>query len=83
MEKRIIYMKDGVLCIVSPCLHETNPDTGNLYTAEEVAVKDVPKGLKYKIVNDTDIPYSERPFRMAWTVDESVLTDGTGTWELT
>ena len=46
-------------------------------TMEELAQKDVPTGLKYKIVEDSDIP-SDRSFRNAWEVDEAELTDGVG-----
>jgi hypothetical protein len=46
-------------------------------TMEELAQKDVPTGLKYKIVEDSDIP-SDRSFRNAWEVDETELTDGVG-----
>ena len=46
-------------------------------TMEELAQKDVPTGLKYKIVEDSDVP-SDRSFRSAWEVDEAELTDGVG-----
>ena len=46
-------------------------------TMEELAQKNVPTGLKYKIVEDSDIP-SDRSFRNAWEVDEAELTDGVG-----
>jgi len=46
-------------------------------TMEELAQKDVPTGLKYKIVEDEVIP-SDRSFRNAWEVDEAELTDGVG-----
>ena len=46
-------------------------------TMEELAQKDVPTGLKYKIVEDSVIP-SDRTFRNAWEVDEKDLTDGVG-----
>jgi hypothetical protein len=46
-------------------------------TIEELAQKDVPTGLKYKIVEDSVIP-SDRTFRNAWEVDEADLTDGVG-----
>ena len=78
---RILYLQDnGVVAIIYPsdCI---NPVTGNTYTAEEVAVKDVPKGKTYKIVEDSEIP-SDWSFRDAWTVSESDLTDGVGTHEL-
>ena len=75
---RIIYKQDsGVLAVIIPVLTETNPVTGNPFTIEEIAAKDVPTGKKYKIVEDSDIP-SSRNFRSAWTVDESDLTDGEG-----
>jgi hypothetical protein len=46
-------------------------------TLEELAQKDVPTGLKYKIVEDSDIP-TDQTFRDAWEVDEAELTDGVG-----
>ena len=49
-------------------------------TMEELAQKDVPTGLKYKIVEDSDIS-SDRSFRNAWEVDEAELTDGVGEQE--
>ena len=43
----------------------------------ELGKKDVPKGLPFKIVEDSDIPeYDEH--RNAWEIDESALTDGIG-----
>ncbi len=75
---KIIYKQDnGVLAVITPILKEINPVTGNPFTIEEIAAKDVPTGKKYKIVEDSDIP-SNRDFRNAWTVDESDLTDGEG-----
>ena len=44
---------------------------------EELAQKDVPTGVKYKIVEDSVIP-SDGSFRNAWEVDEAELTDGVG-----
>ena len=52
----------------------TNEWTGTL---NELAQLDVPTGLKYKIVEDSDIP-SDRSFRNAWEVADSELTDGVG-----
>jgi len=49
-----------------------------LIAMEELAQKSVPTGLKYKIVENSDIP-SDRSFRNAWDVDEAELTDGVGT----
>lgn len=59
MNKRIIYPSDdGGVCIVIPA-----PDC-NL-TIEEIALKDVPLGKPYKIIDVGDIP-SDRTFRNAW-----------------
>jgi hypothetical protein len=73
MEKRIIYStNEGGVVIVIPapeCLLE--------HTIEEIAFKDVPAGRPFKIVDISDIP-SDRTFRNAWEVDESILTDGVG-----
>lgn len=71
MDKRIIYKKDdGTVSIIVPIT-----DSG--LTVEQIALKDVPTGLKYKIVNVSDIS-SDRTFRNAWTIDDAELTDGVG-----
>ncbi len=70
MDKRIIYKNtDGSISIIIPA------NCG--LTVEQIANKDVPTGLKYKIVNVSEIP-SDREFRNAWTIDEAELTDGVG-----
>jgi hypothetical protein len=71
MDKRIIYKKDdGTVSIIVPIT-----DSG--LTVEQIAQKDVPTGLKYKIVDVSEVP-SDREFRNAWTIDEAELTDGVG-----
>ena len=70
MNKRIIYKNsDGTISIIIPT------DCG--LTVEQIARKDVPTGLNYKIVDASEIP-SDRTFRNAWTIDDSELTDGVG-----
>jgi|TARA_R100001460_G_scaffold75700_1_gene116794 ribosomal protein S12 len=70
MDKRIIYKNaDGTIAIIIPA------DCG--LTVEQIAQKDVPTGLKYKIVNVSEIS-SDRTFRDAWTIDDEELTDGVG-----
>jgi len=72
MDKRIIYKNaDGTIAIIIPA------DCG--LTVEQIAQKDVPTGLKYKIVNVSEIS-SDRTFRDAWTIDDEELTDGVGQW---
>ena len=70
MDKRIIYKNsDGTVGIIIPAECDL--------TVEQIALKDVPTGLKYKIVDVSDIS-SDRTFRNAWTIDVSELTDGVG-----
>jgi hypothetical protein len=70
MDKRIIYKNtDGSIGIIIPA------DCG--LTVEQIAQKDVPTGLNYKIVNVSEIS-SDRTFRNAWTIADSELTDGVG-----
>jgi hypothetical protein len=57
MPKRIIYPNaDGGVAIIIP--------TGEL-PIEEVARKDVPAGVPYKIIDTADVP-TDRTFRNAW-----------------
>ena len=75
---KIIYKQDdGTVAVIDPVLTEINRTTGNPYTIDEIAAKDVPTGYKYKKLEDSDVP-TDRSFRNAWTVDESDLTDGVG-----
>jgi len=60
--KRIIYPNDdGGISVVIPA-----PNTK--YTIEEIALKDVPKGKPYRIIENTDVP-TDRTFRNAWEAD--------------
>jgi len=68
---RIIYKTpENTVAVIVPAKSWSN-------RMEELAQKDVPTGLKYKIVEDSVIP-SDRTFRNAWEVDEKDLTDGVG-----
>ena len=68
---KIIYLtEENTLAVMSPSQNWSG-------TMEELAQKDVPTGLKYKIVEDSVIP-TDRSFRNAWEVAESELTDGVG-----
>lgn len=70
MEKCIIYQDDGGVSVVFPA-----PDCG--LTVEQIALKDVPFGKPFKIINVSDLP-TDQSTRNAWTVDEADLTDGVG-----
>ena len=70
MNQRIIYKNaDGTIAIIIPA--------DCVLTVEQIAQKDVPTGLNYKIVNVSEIS-SDRTFRNAWTIADSELTDGVG-----
>lgn len=59
MTKRIIYpTKNGGVAVIVPA-----PECE--LTIEEIAAKDVPAGVPFKIVDTTEIP-SDRTFRDAW-----------------
>lgn len=47
------------------------------FTIEDIAAKDVPTGLPFKIVDAEDIP-TDRTNRSDWFVDVEDLTDGVG-----
>ena len=69
----IIYKQEnGVLSIILP-----TEESVALYGIEAVAVKDVPSGRPYKIIDAVQIP-TDRSMRDAWTVDDADLTDGVG-----
>ena len=75
---KILYKQDsGIVSIMTPILKDINPATGNVFTVEEIAKKDVPTGKKYKIVDVSEVS-SDRTFRNAWEINESELTDGVG-----
>jgi hypothetical protein len=61
MNQRIIYPNDeGGVSILIPTTEYLEE-----HTIEQIAVKDVPAGKPYKIVDVADIP-SDRTFRNAW-----------------
>ncbi len=70
---RIIYKTDeGGVAVIIP-----TPETLEQHGIQAIAIKDVPAGKPFKIVDASDIP-SDRSQRDAWTVDEAELTDGIG-----
>ena len=73
MTQVIIYKQDnGVVAVIIP-----TQEALEQYGIEAIAIKDVPAGKPFKIVDAADIP-SDRSERDAWTVDEADLTDGIG-----
>jgi hypothetical protein len=61
---KIIYnTTDGTIAVITPSPRWVG-------TMDELAQKDVPSGLKYKIVEDSEVP-SDRTFRNAWEANTS------------
>ena len=70
---KIIYKNlNGGVSIINP-----TPEALKHMTINEIALKDVPTGLPFAIIEDSEIP-TDRTFRDAWTIDESLLIDGVG-----
>lgn len=70
---KIIYQTATGVAIITP--------TGEL-SIEEVAKKDVPTGVPYRIVNDDEVP-SDRTFRNAWTDSNGIKVDMPKATEIT
>lgn len=70
----IVYQnQDNTICILSPA-----PGILNKYSIEMLALKDVPEGFPFWIVNETEIPI-DRTFREAWEIpNEWDVPDGYG-----
>ena len=70
--KIIFKNEDNSIGIITP-----SSEALSFATIEQIAKKDVPHNLPYKIVEDDVIP-TDREFRNAWTIDDAELTDGVG-----
>jgi hypothetical protein len=69
--KCVIYLQDnGVVAVIIP-----SPEALEQHSIQAIAIKDVPAGKKFKIVDAAELPTEPQE---AWTVDESLLTDGVG-----
>jgi homogentisate 1,2-dioxygenase len=66
--KYIIYPDETEISIIVP--------SGEL-SVEETALKIVPTGVKYKIVDASDLP-EDQDFRSAWEFDFTTDFDGVG-----
>ena len=71
--QRIIYKnQDNSVGVLIP-----TQEALSFATIEQIAEKDVPKDLPYKIVQDTDIP-QDTTYRDAWEWDNTIEPDGFG-----
>ena len=72
MNQRIIFKNDnGGVALIIPA-----PNCLKTRTLQQIAVKDVPAGKPFAIVDASELP--DRSTRDAWTVDEADLTNGVG-----
>ena len=72
MSQVIIYKQNSdAVAVIIPA-----PQALELYGIYNIALKDVPYGKPFKIIQASDLP--DRSNRSAWDVDDSDLTDGFG-----
>lgn len=72
MSQVVIYLQnDGVPVVLTP-----TPECLETRSIMEIAVKDVPAGKPFKIIERSELPL-DIP-QEAWEIDESELTDGIG-----
>jgi len=71
MNPCVIYNQDnGIPVVLYP-----SKEALDAYGIMAIAIKDVPAGKKFKIVDAADLPDTPQE---TWTVNESDLTDGVG-----
>jgi hypothetical protein len=62
---RIIYNQDnGVVAVIIP-----TPEALEQHGIQAIAIKDVPAGKPFKIIDTADVP-TDRTFRNAWEYSE-------------
>ena len=72
MTQVIIYNQDnGIPAVIIP-----TPEALEQHGIQAIAIKDVPAGKPFKIVDASELP-TDVP-QEAWVIDEAELTDGIG-----
>ena len=72
MTQVIIFLQDnGIPAVVMP-----TQEALDAHGIMAIAIKDVPAGKKFKIVDVSELP-SDQP-QETWVIDEALLTDGVG-----
>jgi hypothetical protein len=72
MDQVAIYLQDnGIPAVLSP-----TPDCLRSHSIMEIAIKDVPAGKPFKIIDKSELPLNIP--QEAWEIDEAELTDGVG-----
>jgi hypothetical protein len=70
MKLAIFPNTEGTISVLIPA-----PNCG--LTLEQICAKDVPTGVKYKIIDNSELP-ADREFRNAWDYDFTNSYDGVG-----
>jgi hypothetical protein len=70
MKLAIFPNDEGTISVLVPA-----PNCG--LTLEQICAKDVPTGVKYKIIDSSELP-ADREFRNAWSYDFTNSYDGVG-----
>jgi hypothetical protein len=74
MSQVIIYNQDnGIPAVVVP-----TQEALDAHSILEIAVKDVPAGKQFKIINAEELEGLQNTPQEAWRIDEALLTDGVG-----
>jgi hypothetical protein len=74
MTKVIIYKQDNGI----PALLVPTPVVLETHSIMEVAIKDVPEGTPFKIIDASELAELDKIPQEAWEIDDSDLTDGVG-----
>jgi len=74
MTQVIIYKQDnGIPAVIIP-----TPEVLETHSIMEVAIKDVPAGKPFKIIDAIELAELDGIPQEAWEIDDSDLTDGVG-----
>jgi hypothetical protein len=74
MTQVIIYKQDnGIPAVMTP-----TPECLETHTIQEIAIKDVPAGKPFKIIDASELAELDEIPQEAWEIDEADLTDGVG-----
>jgi hypothetical protein len=74
MNQVIIYKQDnGIPAVLVP-----TPEVLKTHSIKEVAIKDVPAGKPFKIIDTSELVVLDGIPQEAWEIDAADLTDGVG-----
>jgi hypothetical protein len=74
MNQLIVYNQNNNI----PAIIIPTQESLDAHSILEIAVKDVPAGKKFKIINAEELEGLQNTPQEAWRIDESLLTDGVG-----